>query len=120
MTLSLEEKILKLHTKMNSHKQIKGSLLVKDDGIHISSNIPKSLERRKLSAHIATIFRYICKKNQQNEDEVKISLENGVNLYMKYIPSKKIILTSLTDNASSPRLKMLMNYYSKEFQDVFF
>ena len=118
MTLSLEDKIMELHKKMNIHEQIKGSMLVKDDGIHISSNLPESLECRRLSAHIATIFRYVSKKNQQNE--AKIRLENGVNLYMKYIPSKKVILTSLTDNASSTKLKMLMNYYSKEFQDVFF
>ena len=119
MTLSLEHKIMQLHKKMNSHQEIKGSILVKDDGIHISSNIPmESTERRRLSAHIATIFRYISKKNKQ--DEAKVRLENGINIYMKYIPSKKIILTSITDNAASPELNKLMQHYSKQFQEVFY
>ena len=119
MIPNLEKKILKLHNKMNKHKEIKGSVLVKEDGIHISSDIPMNLmERRRLSAHIATLFKYICKKNKQNE--AKIHLENGVNLYMKSIPSKKIILTSLTDNAASTKLNKLMDNYSKKFEKVFY
>ncbi|MHA1298665.1 MAG: hypothetical protein ACTSO9_04380 [Candidatus Helarchaeota archaeon] len=114
---SLETKIKQIHKKMNTHELIKGSILTKEDGLHISSNIPfESHERRKISAHIATIFRYISKKCKT--DEARVQLTNGVNLYMKYIPQKKVILTSLTNNAASPELFKLMNHYSKEFQNI--
>ncbi|MHA1379565.1 MAG: hypothetical protein ACTSRG_14420 [Candidatus Helarchaeota archaeon] len=103
---------------MNAHKQIKGSILIKDNGMHISSDIAlKNSERRKISAHVATIFRYISKKNKA--EEAKIHLENGINLYIKRIPSKKLLLTTITDNATSPILTYLMHHYSNELKKIF-
>ena len=114
----LKTKLKEIHAQMNVHDQIKGSILVKDDGRHISSIIPcKKSKTKMVSAYIVDLFRYISNINKKNE--VKIRLENGFYLYMKRMPSQKIILTSLTDNASSPELKTLMDRYSREFLSVF-
>ena len=115
---NLEDKMKTIHYKMNNHKQIKGSILIRDNGLYISSKLPsEKFENRKISAHIATIFRHISKKIQS--DEAKICLENGINLYIKQIPHKNILLTTITDNASISTLKRLMDRYSKEFYNIF-
>ncbi len=114
--LNLEDKMEKLHLQMNLHEQVKGTILLRANGIHVSSKLSNGFDSRRLSAHIATIFRYISKKNQA--EEAKIQLENGIDLFMKSIPSRKIILTSITNNATSPELNALMDRFAKEFQDI--
>ncbi|MFX0134915.1 MAG: hypothetical protein ACFFDN_14840 [Candidatus Hodarchaeota archaeon] len=116
-SINLEEKMEIIHHQMNQHKQIKGSILIRDNGLHISSKLPEKSESRKISAHIATIFRHISKKIRSNE--VKIRLENGVNLFIKQIPNKKILLTTITDNAATPNMKKLMDRYSRKFHNIF-
>ncbi len=115
---NVEEKMKIIHNKMNKHKQIKGSILIRDNGLHISSKLPgEKYENRKISAHIATIFRHMSKKIKSNE--AKIRLTNGVNLYIKHIPNKKMLLASITDNAASPILKGLMVRYSRKIHNIF-
>ncbi|MHA1145111.1 MAG: hypothetical protein ACTSRW_10270 [Candidatus Helarchaeota archaeon] len=111
----VETKMTILHHKMNVHHLIKGSILCRDDGVHVSSNIPTDLdEGRKLAAYITHAFRLINKINKTNEATLKFN--NGMQFFVKHIPDRKLILTALTDRADSPRLSKLMNHFSNEFQ----
>ncbi|NVM53253.1 MAG: hypothetical protein HWN66_06080 [Candidatus Helarchaeota archaeon] len=116
--MNLEVKMEILHRRMNNHEEIKGSILLRDNGLHISSNIPPELpEGRKLSAYIANIWRHLYKINDL--DEGIFRLKDGIQVYMKYIPSRKIILTTLSNNADDSSMKELMKNYSKLFQNIF-
>ncbi len=106
-----------LHQEINAHKLIKGSLLLKDNGLHISSNLPDALPKgRYLSAHIASVFRYFKAMIDINELDFKLW---GTHVHLKHIPSKKVILTTMTENANSPHLKRLMQRYTRKFEKLF-
>ncbi|MHA1797288.1 MAG: roadblock/LC7 domain-containing protein, partial [Candidatus Helarchaeota archaeon] len=109
-------KMQALHYKLNAYKSIKGTLLFKDNGLHVSSNI-QNPESRRLAALYAGIFRTINRIERVHEAQIR--LKNGLSLYMKKIPSKKVVLTALSDEADSKSVKTLMKLYARMFRNAF-
>ena len=115
--MNLEEKMKDLHKEVIAHEPIEGSILLKDNGLHISSTFKlESFEKRRLSAEIAHVFRYFNKIGGVQDLTFKM---NGVHLHLKHLPSRKLIFTTVTKPADFPKLDMLMSLYSKEFQAIF-
>ena len=114
---NVETKMTILHHKMNLHQLIKGTILSKENGMHVSSNIPTQLEEgRKLAAYITHAFRLINRINKTNEATLRF--HNGMQFFIKKIPSRNLILTAITDDAESPNLARLMNHYCTQFEKV--
>ena len=114
-TLNLEEKMSALHQNMNSHHQIKGSMLIKSNGLHVSSNNTMA-HPRKFAALFAGMFKMIDTLGKVNEASLR--LKNGTSVYLKEV-SNKVILATLTDNYDSERVKRLTDYYVRKFQNIF-
>lgn len=86
--------------------------------MHISSNIPTNLEDgRKLAAYVTQAFRLINKITSNTPNTI-LRFHQGLNMYVKQIPSRGLILTVLTSDEDSPLLEELMNQYSKQFQMI--
>ena len=116
-SLNLETKMANLHQELSTHESIQGSLLIKDNGLHISSNVDlDNQEKRKLAANIAHIFRYFYNLCQVEELDFKW---RGLYLYLKHIPAKNLILTTIGTRADIPNLKELTNHYSQAFLNIF-
>jgi len=115
--LNLEEQMDQLHHQLNKYKLIQGSLLLTDNGLHISSKLPEELpEHRYISAEIARIFRYFKQISGISELDFKLW---GTHIHLKYIPSKQVILTTMTNQSNSPHLKRIMQRYSQKFESLF-
>ncbi len=113
-TLNLEEKMSALHQNMTSHQQIKGSMLVRHNGLHISSSqLPES---RKLAALFAGMYKTINVIEKVSEATVR--MRNGTSVYLKEV-SDKIILATVADSHESERVKKLTDYYVRKFQNIF-
>ncbi|NHI91830.1 MAG: hypothetical protein EAX96_04965 [Candidatus Lokiarchaeota archaeon] len=115
-TKDIERKMQTLHYRLNAYNSIKGTILLRDNGLHISSTIKKP-ESLKLAAIFAGMFKTV--KRIEDVDEAQFRLNNGLSLYMKELPSKKVILTALSDEPNSRNVKALMNFYSRMFQNIF-
>jgi predicted regulator of Ras-like GTPase activity (Roadblock/LC7/MglB family) len=116
LRMNLEMKMEILHQRLSRNPQIKGSILLHENGLHISSNIPKELpESRRLSAALANIWRQLYKTN--NLDEGNFQLKQ-FQFFMKAIPSKKVILALISDNTEGPELQMQLARYSQIFQRI--
>ena len=114
--MDLEVKMKILHRRLRRNPQIKGSILLHENGLHISSNIPKELpETRRLSAALANIWRQLYKNNDLNEGNFHLK---QFQFFMKSIPSKKIILTLISDNPEAPGLQEQLTHYSQIFQKI--
>ena len=85
--MSLKIKFEVTHQRLNRNNQVKGSILCRESGEHISSNIPEGLPgEQELSACIAKVFHEIYKCN--GFDEGSFHLKDKVQFYLRYIPSK--------------------------------
>ena len=106
-----------LHQKINRHQQIKGSILLRDNGLHLSSKIPSDMpDGRTLSAYLANVWRQLYRVNEL--DEGMFQMTDGTRIHLKHIPSKKLILTTLSQNADDQSLKALMKHYSTLLQQI--
>jgi len=115
--MNLEVKMEILHQRLNRHHQVKGSILLRDNGLHISSKIPSDMpEGRTLSAYLANVWRKIYRVNELEEGAFQMT--DGTQIHLKHIPSKKIILTTLSKDADDRSLKEIMNHYSSLFQNI--
>ena len=116
--MNLEVKMEILHQSLNNHPQIKGSILLRDNGLHLSSKVPSDMPAsRTLSAYLANVWRQLYRVNEL-EDGI-FQMTDGTRFYLKHIPSKNIILTTLSENADDRSLKQLMNHYSTLFLGIF-
>jgi hypothetical protein len=116
--LNLEERLNNLHDKINIEGQVKGSLLIRSNGLHISSKLDHNSpvnESRKLAANIAWIFRYFNKLDDLEALSFKLK---GIHFHLKYIPSKKVIFTVMTETAESPALEKIMKRYALKLQQI--
>jgi len=114
--MDLEVKMGILHQRLSRNPQIKGSILLHENGLHISSNLPKELpEHRRLSAALANIWRQLYKTNDLDEGNFHLK---QFQFFMKYIPSKKVILTLISDNPEGPGLSQQLAHYSQIFQKI--
>ena len=115
--IPIETKMEILHELMNKHEQVKGTILLRENGLHLSSIVPQDMPgNRRLSAGIAEVFRHLYKPN--GLDEGYFQLKNESAFYMKQIPSKKAILTIMTDKVNSPNLVGLIAQFSRMFQNI--
>ena len=111
---NLEEKMSALHQNMVSHHQIKGSMLVRNNGLHVSSNqVPES---RKMAALFAGMYKTINVIEKVSEATVR--MKNGTSVYLKEV-SDKVILATVADSYDSERVKRLTDYYARKFQNIF-
>lgn len=113
--LNLEEKMSALHQNMNNHQQIKGSMLMRNNGLHVSSNTNMA-HPRKSAALFAGMFKMINQLGKVNEATLR--LKNGTSVYLKEV-SDKVILATLADSYDSERVKRLSDYYVRKFQNIF-
>ncbi|MDD1778400.1 MAG: hypothetical protein LUQ65_09565 [Candidatus Helarchaeota archaeon] len=105
-----------LHQRLNRNPQIKGSILLHENGLHISSKVPKELpDTRRLSAALANIWRQLYKSNYLNEGNFHLK---QFQFFMKSIPSKKVVLTLISDNPEAPGLQEQLAHYSQLFQKI--
>ncbi len=115
--MNLEVKMEILHQKLNHHQQIKGSILLRDNGLHLSSKVPSDMpEGRTLSAYLANVWRQLYRVNELEEGTFQMT--DGTRIYLKHIPSKKLILTTLSKDTDDRSLRVLMNHYSSLFQQI--
>ena len=115
--MKLEGMMKQLHDQMNQYEQINGSILLRENGLHISSRISNELlDKRRVAANIANLFQYFKRINKG--DEVNIQMNCSSGLYMKYIPSQKVILSVFCNGTNSNNLKDLINHFSLEFQNI--
>ena len=113
---NLETKMELLHDEINSRESVKGSILIGENGLHVSSKLPNAMhETRVLSAHLARVFRYFNQISELSDFSFKIG---DTHFHMKHIPSKKLLLTTLSESANPPQLQELMNWYSRVFQNI--
>ena len=117
ITKNVERQMQTLHYRLNAYGAIKGTLLLRENGLHISSTNLKKPESRKLAAIFAGMFKTV--KRIEDVDEAQFRLNNGLSVYMKELPNKKAILTALSDESNSRNVKALMNFYSRMFQNIF-
>ena len=110
----LTQKMENLHNQICAFDQIKGSLLLRENGSYISSKIPSEIpEGHQLAPHIAHIFQYFHELSGIEEFTFKFK---GTHLHLKHIPSKGMILTAFTDTLSAPKLQEIINRYAVEFE----
>ena len=115
--MNLEVKMEILHQRLNSHHNVKGSILLRDNGLHISSKIPSDMpEGRTLSAYLANVWRQLYRVNELEEGDFQ--LKDGTQIHLKHLPSKKIILTTFSKDADERRQKELLNHYSSAFLNI--
>ena len=116
-TTNVERQMQTLHYRLNAYGSIKGTILLRENGLHISSTNLQKPESRKLAAIFAGMFKTV--KRIEDVDEATFRLNNGLSVYMKELPNKKAILTALSDESNSRNVKALMNFYSRMFQNIF-
>lgn len=114
--MNLEVEMELLHKRLSRNPQIKGSILLHENGLHISSNVPKELpETRRLSAALANIWRQLYKANDLDEGNFHLK---QFQFFMRSIPSKKVILAIISDKPEAPGLQEQLTHYSQIFQKI--
>lgn len=114
--MNLEVKMEILHHRLSRNPQCKGSILLHENGLHISSNVPKELsEPRRLSAALANIWRQLYKPNDLDEGNFHLK---EFQFFLKHIPSKKVILTLISDSPEVSGLQEQLARYSQFFQNI--
>jgi len=115
--MNLERKMEILHQRLNKNAQVQGSILLRENGLHLSSILPPNIPKgRELSAYLANVWRHLYKINEESEGIFR--MKYGLQVYMKYIPSKNLLLTTLSPDADDPSMKELMNHYSTLFTNL--
>jgi len=114
---NLEVEMAHLHHQIHRHKGVRGSILLRDNGLHVSSQVPSIIPHpRKLSAYLAHIWHSLYKNNESSEGS--FHLKDQFHVYLKHIPSKKLLLVLFCERKPPLNLRIFINYYSNLFKNL--
>ncbi|TFG04446.1 MAG: hypothetical protein EU536_04600 [Promethearchaeota archaeon] len=107
-----------LHQRLNKSAQVKGSILLRENGLHLSSILPPNIpQRRQLSAYLANVWRQLYKSYEETEGIFRI--KDDIQVYMKYLPSKNLLFSTFSSPANDSSMKEIMNHYASLFTNLF-
>ncbi|MHA1269623.1 MAG: roadblock/LC7 domain-containing protein [Candidatus Helarchaeota archaeon] len=115
-SIKLELQLKNLHERIIQYEQIKGSLLIRKNGLHLSSKIPIGMDSRRLSANIAHLYNLFRRINKGKE--VCINLYDGNGVYIRELKNSKVILTLLINKTGLNEIKELIYGFSEEFNNI--
>ena len=112
--MKLEQKMNIIHNNIQKIGSIKGSILLKENGLHVSSH--GFSDKRRLAANIAKLCKYFRRMN--NCSEINVQLNDGSIFYIKHLPSSKLILTTIFTGNFTKNINNIMNSFSQEFKNL--